>query len=151
MDDFLTKSIFFLLKSKYLLQHGIITNVKASQIFFPVNNKKETKNIESKARQITNSLYSDDIPFTQIFSYYSNNKFSGDMGELNIQGSHKFIPKSEMKRVFNNGMFAPTFVKNKEGFSIVFITTYALTNTKQMETLLNSLFTKYPPKINISF
>jgi hypothetical protein len=152
MEDFLNKSIFFLLKSKYLMNREIIDTVRASHIFFSTEKKKrnEITAIEKKAIQLAYSIIELDMPFYDLFSEFSDLK-EHEMGSISYKSNNQYVPKSETARVIKSGLFSPVFVKSNKGFSIVFNTTYALPPYESITKVIEELRNKYTVKINLRF
>ena len=63
----------------------------------------------------------------------------------------EYIPKKKVKDVLEAGLFVPVIVENSKGYSIVLNTTSQFPSGNELDSLIQDLFKKFPPKYYISF
>ena len=157
MEDFLNKSTFFLLKMKYFAKKGLLPTTKVSHVFFSTKKKtaSETKMIQNRVSQTFYDIEMGDVTFTDMFKLYSedeNTKNSlGDIGSCSLKTKNEYIPKKKVKDVLEAGLFVPVIVENSTGYSIVLNTTSQFPSGNELDSLIQDLFKKFPPKYYISF
>lgn len=157
MEDFLNKSTFFLLKMKYFAKKGLLPTTKVSHVFFSTKKKtaSEKKMIQNRVSQTFYDIEMGDVTFTDMFKLYSedeNTKNSlGDIGSCSLKTKNDYIPKKKVKDVLEAGLFVPVIVENSKGYSIVLNTTSQFPSGNELDSLIQDLFKKFPPKYYISF
>lgn len=157
MEDFLNKSTFFLLKMKYFAKKGLLPTTKVSHVFFSTKKKtaSEKKMIQNRVSQTFYDIEMGDVTFTDMFKLYSedeNTKNSlGDIGSCSLKTKNEYIPKKKVKDVLEAGLFVPVIVENSKGYSIVLNTTSQFPSGNELDSLIQDLFKKFPPKYYISF
>lgn len=157
MEDFLNKSTFFLLKMKYFAKKGLLPTTKVSHVFFSTKKKtaSEKKMIQNRVSQTFYDIEMGDVTFTDMFKLYSedeNTKNSlGDIGSCSLKTKNEYIPKKKAKDVLEAGLFVPVIVENSKGYSIVLNTTSQFPSGSELDSLIQDLFKKFPPKYYISF
>lgn len=157
MEDFLNKSTFFLLKMKYFAKKGLLPTTKVSHVFFSTKKKtaSEKKMIQNRVSQTFYDIEMGDVTFTDMFKLYSedeNTKNSlGDIGSCSLKTKNEYIPKKKVKDVLEAGLFVPVIVENSKGYSIVLNTTSQFPSGSELDSLIQDLFKKFPPKYYISF
>lgn len=157
MEDFLNKSTFFLLKMKYFAKKGLLPTTKVSHVFFSTKKKtaSEKKMIQNRVSQTFYDIEMGDVTFTDMFKLYSedeNTKNSlGDIGSCSLKTKNEYIPKKKVKDVLEAGLFVPVIVENSKGYSIVLNTTSQFPSGNELDSLIQGLFKKFPPKYYISF
>ena len=157
MEDFLNKSTFFLLKMKYFAKKGLLPTTKVSHVFFSTKKKtaSEKKMIQNRVSQTFYDIEMGDVTFTDMFKLYSedeNTKNSlGDIGSCSLKTKNEYIPKKKVKDVLEAGLFVPVIVENSKGYSIVLNTTSQFPSGNELDSLIQDLFKKFPPKHYISF
>ena len=157
MEYFLNKSTFFLLKMKYFAKKGLLPTTKVSHVFFSTKKKtaSEKKMIQNRVSQTFYDIEMGDVTFTDMFKLYSedeNTKNSlGDIGSCSLKTKNEYIPKKKVKDVLEAGLFVPVIVENSKGYSIVLNTTSQFPSGNELDSLIQDLFKKFPPKYYISF
>lgn len=158
LQDFYTKSSFYLLKAKYLAKNNFIKSVSTRHIFF------STKGLDSKqqgikkqlATQITNKLSSNMGDFKDFVQKYSDDKKSlsnnGDF--IKVENSKKvqnLIGGKNIKRILSAGLFSPIFIETKDGYHIIENYEYKLYKKIDLIKLTEDLEKKYPVKQYVFF
>jgi hypothetical protein len=157
MEDFLNKSTFFLLKMKYFAKKGLLPTTKVSHVFFSTKKKtmSEKKMIQNRVSQAFYDIEMGDVTFTDMFKLYSEDENTkntlGDIGECSLKSKNAYIPKKKVKDVLGAGLFVPVVVENSDGYSIVLNTTSQFPTGEELDSLIQDLFKKFPPKYYISF
>ena len=157
MEDFLNKSTFFLLKMKYFAKKNLLSATKVSHVFFSTQKKTaaEKKTVQNIVSQAFYDIEMGDVTFTDMFSLYSEDNETkntlGDIGTCSLKVKNNYIPKKKVKDVLNAGLFVPVVVENSKGYSIVLNTTSQFPTGEELDTVIQDLFKKFPPKYYISF
>lgn len=157
MEDFLNKSTFFLLKMKYFAKKNLLSATKVSHVFFSTQKKTaaEKKMVQNIVSQAFYDIEMGDVTFTDMFSLYSEDNETkntlGDIGTCSLKVKNNYIPKKKVKDVLNAGLFVPVMVENSKGYSIVLNTTSQFPTGEELDTVIQDLFKKFPPKYYISF
>ena len=157
MEDFLNKSTFFLLKMKYFAKKNLLSATKVSHVFFSTQKKTaaEKKMVQNIVSQAFYDIEMGDVTFTDMFSLYSEDNDTkntlGDIGTCSLKVKNNYIPKKKVKDVLNAGLFVPVVVENSKGYSIVLNTTSQFPTGEELDTVIQDLFKKFPPKYYISF
>lgn len=157
MEDFLNKSTFFLLKMKYFAKKNLLSATKVSHVFFSTQKKTaaEKKMVQNIVSQAFYDIEMGDVTFTDMFSLYSEDNETkntlGDIGTCSLKVKNNYIPKKKVKDVLNAGLFVPVVVENSKGYSIVLNTTSQFPTGEELDTVIQDLFKKFPPKYYISF
>ena len=157
MEDFLNKSTFFLLKMKYFAKKNLLSATKVSHVFFSTQKKTaaEKKMVQNIVSQAFYDIEMGDVTFTDMFSLYSEDNETkntlGDIGTCSLKVKNNYIPKKKVKDVLNAGLFVPVVVENSKGYSIVLNTTSQFPTGNELDTVIQDLFKKFPPKYYISF
>lgn len=156
MEDFLNKSTFFLLKMKYFAKKNLLATTKVSHVFFSTQKTAaEKKMVQNRVSQAFYDIEMGDVTFTDMFRQYSEDENSknilGDIGTCSLKSKNDYIPKKKIKDILNAGLFVPVVVENSKGYSIVLNTTSQFPSGNELDSAIQSLFKKYPPKYHISF
>ena len=157
MEDFLNKSTFFLLKMKYFAKKNLLSATKVSHVFFSTQKKTaaEKKMVQNIVSQAFYDIEMGDVTFTDMFSLYSEDNETkntlGDIGTCSLKVKNNYIPKKKVKDVLNAGLFVPVVVENSKGYSIVLNTTSQFPTGEELDSVIQDLFKKFPPKYYISF
>ena len=157
MEDFLNKSTFFLLKMKYFAKKNLLSATKVSHVFFSTQKKTaaEKKMVQNIVSQAFYDIEMGDVTFTDMFSLYSEDNETkntlGDIGTCSLKVKNNYIPKKKVKDVLNAGLFVPVLVENSKGYSIVLNTTSQFPTGEELDSVIQDLFKKFPPKYYISF
>ena len=157
MEDFLNKSTFFLLKMKYFAKKNLLSATKVSHVFFSTQKKTaaEKKMVQNIVSQAFYDIEMGDVTFTDMFRLYSEDNETkntlGDIGTCSLKVKNNYIPKKKVKDVLNAGLFVPVVVENSKGYSIVLNTTSQFPTGEELDTVIQDLFKKFPPKYYISF
>ena len=157
MEDFLNKSTFFLMKMKYFAKKNLLSATKVSHVFFSTQKKTaaEKKMVQNIVSQAFYDIEMGDVTFTDMFSLYSEDNETkntlGDIGTCSLKVKNNYIPKKKVKDVLNAGLFVPVVVENSKGYSIVLNTTSQFPTGEELDTVIQDLFKKFPPKYYISF
>ena len=157
MEDFLNKSTFFLMKMKYFAKKNLLSATKVSHVFFSTQKKTaaEKKTVQNVVSQAFYDIEMGDVTFTDMFRLYSEDNETkntlGDIGTCSLKVKNNYIPKKKVKDVLNAGLFVPVVVENSKGYSIVLNTTSQFPTGEELDTVIQDLFKKFPPKYYISF
>lgn len=157
MEDFLNKSTFFLLKSKYLAKKNLLSVMKVSHVFFSAEKKSpaERREVRNRAVQAFYDIEAGTLAYPDIFTTYSEDietkEKLGEIGSCSQKINNSFIPKKAVARILSAGLFTPVLVENSRGYSIVINTSYQIPEGKKIDEVVEGLLKKYQPKYYISF